>query len=134
MTAETLPERLRRLRTERGLSGRELAEAAGFGSRCTVTRFESGLRTPNAGHLQHLSDALGVSVTYLISGTDTPPEPPEPRTGSCFLIQGKPKDRGTVQAYSGDATTIRRLARQYGLTTPELVRQMLDYCLRNMSL
>lgn len=134
MTPETLPERLRRLRVERGLSDRELAALAGVGSRCTVTRFESGLRTPNADHLQQLAGALGVSVTYLISGTDTPPELPEPKTGNSFLVQGKPKDRGTVQAYAGDATTIRRLARQYGLTTPELVRQMLNYCLRNMSL
>lgn len=137
MKEETLQERLKRLRMERGLSQRDLSTLAGFGSRCTLIRFESGNRIPNAGHLQSLADALGVSLTYLITGTDEPPEPLKPATptmGNRFLIQGKPKERSAVQAYSRDSEIIRRMARQNGLTTPELVHQMLDYCLQNMGL
>lgn len=127
-------ERIRLLREERELSTRELAERAGFGNRSMISRFECGIRLPNADHLQSLSQALGVSITYLISGRDAPTDIPEAQPGSPFLIRGKPKSRSALQVFTRNSETVRRLARQYGLNTPELVHQMLDYCLKNMSL
>jgi transcriptional regulator with XRE-family HTH domain len=67
-TGETVGERLRRLRRDRGLSQRELA---GPGvSYAYISRIEAGTRTPSVKALRTLARALGVSSEYLETGTE----------------------------------------------------------------
>lgn len=58
-------EKLKKLRTERGLSQRELAEQL-FVSRAAVTRWENGSRLPDALMISRLSKCLGVDVSFLL--------------------------------------------------------------------
>src|SRR5947208_928908 len=65
---ETIGQRLRRLRLERGLSQRELA---GPGvSYAYISRIEAGARRPSVKALRMLAPKLGVSVEYLETGSD----------------------------------------------------------------
>ena len=57
---------LKRLRTEKGLSQRELAERM-YVTRSTVNRWEAGTRLPDAAMLSRLSDVLGVDINSLLS-------------------------------------------------------------------
>ena len=59
-------ETLRKLRTEKGLSQRDLAERL-FVTRSTVNRWENGNRLPDAAMLSRLSDCLDVDVNTLLS-------------------------------------------------------------------
>src|ERR687883_349935 len=66
--AESVGQRLRRLRLERGLSQRELA---GPGvSYAYISRIEAGARRPSVKALRMLAPKLGVSVEYLETGSD----------------------------------------------------------------
>lgn len=58
-------ERLRKLRTARGLTQDALCERAGI-SRDAVTRIEGGSRVPTIDTLERLGKALGVSVSELV--------------------------------------------------------------------
>lgn len=70
---ESIGERLRRLRRERGLSQRDIA---GKGVSFTyVSRIEAGQRQPSVKALRVLAPKLGVSAAYLETGED-----PFPRT------------------------------------------------------
>jgi transcriptional regulator with XRE-family HTH domain len=67
-TIETIGERLRRLRLERGLSQRELS---GPGvSYAYISRIEAGARKPSVKALRTLAGKLGVSTEYLETGAD----------------------------------------------------------------
>lgn len=59
-------ETLKKLRTERGLSQREMAEQV-FVSRSTVARWESGSRMPDAAMISRLSGCLNVDTGTLLS-------------------------------------------------------------------
>jgi transcriptional regulator with XRE-family HTH domain len=61
--AETVGERLRRLRTERGLSQKEIA-APGVGS-AYISRIEEGERNPSLRALRLLAEKLGVTLEHL---------------------------------------------------------------------
>jgi len=65
---ETIGQRLRRLRLERGLSQRALAEPGV--SYAYISRIEAGTRQPSVKALRKLSPKLGVSPDYLESGSD----------------------------------------------------------------
>jgi transcriptional regulator with XRE-family HTH domain len=65
---ETVGERLKRLRLERGLSQRELA-APGV-SYAYISRIEAGTRQPSVKALRRLASKLGVSADYLETGSD----------------------------------------------------------------
>jgi transcriptional regulator with XRE-family HTH domain len=66
---ETVGQRLRRLRLERGLSQRELS---GPGvSYAYISRIEAGERQPSVKALRKLAEKLGVSPDYLETGRDT---------------------------------------------------------------
>jgi transcriptional regulator with XRE-family HTH domain len=65
---ESIGERLRRLRLERGLSQRELASPGV--SYAYISRIEAGARTPSVKALRMLAKTLGVSVEYLETGSD----------------------------------------------------------------
>jgi transcriptional regulator with XRE-family HTH domain len=66
--AETIGQRLRRLRHERGMSQRELA---GPGvSYAYISRIEAGARRPSVKALRMLARKLGVSADYLETGSE----------------------------------------------------------------
>ncbi|MDX6486723.1 MAG: hypothetical protein QOF43_1876 [Gaiellaceae bacterium] len=69
---ETIGERLKRLRLDRGLSQRELA-APGV-SYAYISRIEAGTRQPSVKALRRLAAKLGVSAGYLETGSDLDPE------------------------------------------------------------
>jgi ribosome-binding protein aMBF1 (putative translation factor) len=65
---ESVGERIRRLRTERGLSQRELS---GPGvTYAFVSRVERGGRLPSEKSLRILAEQLGVTPLYLETGSD----------------------------------------------------------------
>ena len=68
-------EKLRNLRTEKGLTQRQLADAL-FITRKTVSNWEAGIRMPDVVMLSRLSKVLGVKPYELIdvfpSGEDSP--------------------------------------------------------------
>ena len=66
--AETIGQRLRRLRHERGLSQREL-EGPGV-SYAYISRIEAGARRPSVKALRMLARKLGVSADYLETGSE----------------------------------------------------------------
>ncbi|HZO96917.1 MAG TPA: helix-turn-helix domain-containing protein [Gaiellaceae bacterium] len=67
---ETVGERLRRLRGERGLSQRDLA-VPGV-SYAHISRIERGERVPSIKALRRLARKLGVSAEFLETGADAP--------------------------------------------------------------
>lgn len=66
--AETVGERIRRLREERGLSQRELAEPGV--SYAYLSRIEAGQRMPSEKALRKLAAKLGVTPLHLEVGRD----------------------------------------------------------------
>src|SRR2546426_4167549 len=68
---ETIGERLRRVRVERGFSQRELA-APGV-SYAYISRIEAGTRQPSVKAPRRLAAKLGVSADYLETGSDLDP-------------------------------------------------------------
>jgi transcriptional regulator with XRE-family HTH domain len=69
---ETIGQRLKRLRLERGLSQRELA-APGV-SYAYISRIEAGTRQPSVKALRKLAAKLAVSADYLESGSELDPD------------------------------------------------------------
>src|SRR5579872_903080 len=65
---ETVGERLKRLRLERGLSQRAIASPGV--SYAYISRIETGTRQPSTKALRKLATKLGVTVEYLESGND----------------------------------------------------------------
>ena len=59
-------ETLRKIRTEQGLSQQELARRI-YVTKSTVTRWESGIRLPDAAMIALLAETLGVDVGTLLS-------------------------------------------------------------------
>ena len=57
---------LKKLRTEKGLSQRELAERT-YVTRTAITKWESGNRLPDAAMIKRLSEVLGTGVNILLS-------------------------------------------------------------------
>ena len=69
---ETIGQRLKRLRLDRGLSQRELA-APGV-SYAYISRIEAGTRQPSVKALRRLAAKLGVTADYLETGSQLAPE------------------------------------------------------------
>lgn len=67
-TTESLGERLKRLRKERGLSQRELSSPGV--SYAYISRIEAGARQPSVKALRKLARKLGVSADYLETGSE----------------------------------------------------------------
>lgn len=68
MTEETIGQRLRRLRQERGMSQRELSSPGV--SYAYISRIEAGTRQPSVKALRKLARKLGISAEYLETGSD----------------------------------------------------------------
>lgn len=63
----TIGERIRRLRTERGMNTVELTEAMHI-SHDTLYKWESGKAIPRLKHIRAAAQVLGVDVDVLING------------------------------------------------------------------
>ena len=62
---DALPVRLREMRERRGLTQREVAEAAGLDA-TYVSQVECGHRAPSLGNLVRLADALRARIDWLM--------------------------------------------------------------------
>ena len=71
MLKDTVINRIKAKRREKGLTQQELADKVGV-SLMTVVRWEKGERTPNTSLLPEIAEALNVSVGYLMGSEDTP--------------------------------------------------------------
>lgn len=103
--------RLRRMRSARGMSVRELARRAGC-SASLVSQVERGVTTPSAGVVYALANELGISLDYLFSESDIEPGPPLPSqssnngwgratgAGGAGLVQ-RSVDRSTIELSTG---------------------------------
>ena len=69
-TAETIGQRLQRLRSERGLSQKDIA-GPGVGH-AYISRIEDGQRTPSLRALRVLAEKLGVTLEHLETGREIP--------------------------------------------------------------
>lgn len=63
--SDSFPDRLRKIREDKGLSQGELASATGL-QPSAVSHFEAGRRSPSFDNLAKLADALGVSIDFLL--------------------------------------------------------------------
>ncbi len=70
-------QKLRDVRTERGISQEALAELLGV-SRQTVSKWETGAARPSAGNLAALSEIFGLPVDAFVKNDWTAPEEAEP--------------------------------------------------------
>lgn len=68
-----MKQRIREIRTERGISQEDLAELVNV-SRQTVSKWENGTVSPSADNLSQLSRALGVPVDALLHEDWSPPD------------------------------------------------------------
>lgn len=68
MTAMLTGSKLRAIRSLRGMTQAQLAEAAGV-SPTAITEYEKGKRDLRADTIRKLCEALGVTVTYTVDGT-----------------------------------------------------------------
>ena len=66
---EIFAERLKELRTEKGLSQRELAKAVGL-TQGAITHWENGVRSPSGEALILLAKYFGVTSDYLLGLED----------------------------------------------------------------
>ncbi len=67
---ETVGRRIERLREEKGISQRQLAEGLYRVSYAFISRIESGDREPSLRTLRLLAERLGVTALYLETGSD----------------------------------------------------------------
>ena len=66
---------MKKLREEKGLSQNEIAKRM-YVTRSTVSRWESGLRLPDATMIARLSEVLGVNVNFLLNAAAQSDENP----------------------------------------------------------
>ena len=72
----SLHETIYTLRTQRGMSQLELAEALDV-SRQSISKWETGTAVPELDKLVRLSDVFGITLDELVRGTTQPGEPKE---------------------------------------------------------
>lgn len=81
MTATAFPERLRQLRTSRGLSQPQLADATKLGQ-SSISRWELGEAEPILSGIRRLAEFFDVSADYLCGISPDP----KPLTPGRFLV------------------------------------------------
>ena len=96
---DSLADRVKKLRKDKGLSQEELAEAAGVDPR-TVQRIEKGKSKPQPANLRSIADALGVTVHDLQEPPQSRVAPDAPHTAAIVPASGEP---GSVQAIQESA-------------------------------
>lgn len=70
-----LGQKIRTLRTEKGLSQQQLADIL-FVTRKTISNWESGIRMPDVAMLSRLAKALGIETSELLDVIIDPDSPP----------------------------------------------------------
>lgn len=95
---EKFEDRLRKARLDKGLSQSELAARSGL-QPSAVSHFETGTRAPSFENLKRLSDALGVSIDFLL-GRQTESSAAGPVAQKLFRNFEKmtPADQETIAA------------------------------------
>jgi transcriptional regulator with XRE-family HTH domain len=71
MKRETMGQRIKRLREEKGLSQRELADGLDRVSYAFISRIESDTRNASNRTIRQLAKRLGVSPLYIETGSDS---------------------------------------------------------------
>jgi len=71
MSKSQIGDRIKQLLETRGLTQAQLSTKSGLPP-ATISHFITGLRTPGTSSLRKLSDALGVTVEYLLGITEEP--------------------------------------------------------------
>lgn len=66
---ETFPERLKKIREQRGMSQADLASNTGL-QPTAISHFETGSRSPSFDNLRKLADALSVNTDYLLGRSE----------------------------------------------------------------
>ncbi|MEU7799416.1 helix-turn-helix domain-containing protein [Micromonospora arborensis] len=112
-------QRLRRLRTDRGMSQRDLA--VGVVNQSYISLLESGARVPTLDVVMHLAEVLGVPMQALATDAETDagpaPEPaPEARSAESELarklITSSALDQGDLDRAERELTEAYRAARR----------------------
>ncbi|MTI61861.1 MAG: helix-turn-helix domain-containing protein [Firmicutes bacterium] len=67
----TFPERLKELRNNKNITLNDIAKAIGT-TKATLSRYENGIRIPNAEVLNDLAEYFNVSLDYIAGKTDEP--------------------------------------------------------------
>jgi transcriptional regulator with XRE-family HTH domain len=96
---ESIADRLRRLRMERGMSQRDLSSPGV--SYAYISRIEAGARTPSVKAMRLLAQKLGVTVEQLETGKRTPLEQGVALAGLDYESL-TPKELRRVQAAADD--------------------------------
>ncbi len=68
MNAETMYERIKRLREEQDMSQDDLARKCGYSDRSTISKIEKGERNLPGSKIKIIAEALGVKPSYLMDG------------------------------------------------------------------
>ena len=79
-SAKSLGERLKKIRTDQGMSRDQLAELFKI-SRATIQNYENGERSPNAEYLANYYKFFGINLHWLITGNGA-------ATFQSFLLDG----------------------------------------------
>ena len=69
--SETIYERIKRLRLEKGMTQTDLAKKIGYAGKDMISRVESGKIDISRSRLIQFADALGVSPLYLFNGSES---------------------------------------------------------------
>src|SRR5687768_6318350 len=107
---EPLGARIRRLRLERGLTQREVAEPRY--TRAFLAAIEAGVRVPNNETLAHIAGMLGVDADDLRHGR------PADLAGTLTAVLAEARrelSRGRTADAAATADDVERLARRYAL-------------------
>ena len=101
MKSISIADRLRDLRSRKGVSQDEASEACGI-SRIALARYETGARSPRPEITVKLADYYGVTVDYLMGRDDIPaPQPakplPPPDSIQEYLAQLTPENRAFIE-------------------------------------
>lgn len=67
----SFPQRIKQLRTRKGISARMLSELCGQSKNC-MARYESGGHSPSLATAAAIADFFGVSLDYLAGRSDRP--------------------------------------------------------------
>lgn len=92
VSAQSIGEHIRRLRSDRGLSVRGFAAQTGF-SPSFISQIENGQVSPSLGSLQKIAETLGVTLGEFFAATET---------GEVLLIV-RPEDRRRLDSTWTDA-------------------------------
>ena len=76
---ETIYERIKRLREEKGLSQDDLAKILGYKSRSTINKIEKGKNDISQSRIKAFANALGTTPAYLMGWEEETQQAPSSR-------------------------------------------------------